>query len=239
MVENSLHEGIKRWYSRPGDAVESQIGGYVVDIVRGDLLIEIQTGNFSAIRDKLRELLRSHPVRLVHPVPERKWIVRVDSKGEHVSRRRSPKRGRVEDVFLELVYIPELLRDDSLSLEVLLVESEDILVDDGRGRPPTLRGSGQRRLQSSRGPPRNPTRGPAPHVHHEGPFRCLRPPRSRREEDGLHSEEDGLDSEGGEEGKGTPLLSERRHRLDPWALKGGLNMAVRPQIRALCLAGTQ
>ena len=133
MVENSLHEGIKRWYSRPGDALESQIGGYVVDIVRGDLLIEIQTGNFSAIRDKLRELLRSHAVRLVHPVPERKWIVRVDSKGEQVSRRRSPKRGRVEDVFLELVYIPELLRDDSLSLEVLLVESEDILVDDGRG----------------------------------------------------------------------------------------------------------
>ena len=133
MVENSLHEGIKRWYSRPGDAVESQIGGYVVDIVRGDLLIEIQTGNFSAIRDKLRELLRSHAVRLVHPVPERKWIVRVDSKGERVSRRRSPKRGRVEDVFLELVYIPELLRDTNLSLEVLLVESEDILVDDGRG----------------------------------------------------------------------------------------------------------
>jgi len=133
MVENSLHEGIKRWYSRPGDAVESQIGGYVVDIVRGDLLIEIQTGNFSAIRDKLRELLRSHAVRLVHPVPERKWIVRIGSKGEQVSRRRSPKRGRVEDVFLELVYIPELLRDDNLSLEVLLVESEDILVDDGRG----------------------------------------------------------------------------------------------------------
>jgi hypothetical protein len=133
MVENSLHEGIKRWYSKPGDALESQIGGYVVDIVRGDLLIEIQTGNFSAIRDKLRELLRSHTVRLVHPVPMRKWIVRVDPKGEQVSRRRSPKRGRVEDVFLELVYIPELLRDDNLSVEVLLVESEDILVDDSRG----------------------------------------------------------------------------------------------------------
>jgi hypothetical protein len=133
MVENSLHEGIKRWYSRSGDALESQIGGYVVDIVRGDLLIEIQIGNFSAIRDKLRELLKGHHVRLVHPVPERKWIVRVDSKGEQVSRRRSPKRGRVEDVFLELVYIPTLLRNKSLSLEVLLVQSEDILVDDGRG----------------------------------------------------------------------------------------------------------
>jgi hypothetical protein len=133
MVENSLHEGIKRWYSKPGDALENQIGDYVVDIVRGDLLIEIQTGNFSAIKDKLRELLRSYPVRLVHPVPERKWIVRLDSEGQQVSRRKSPKRGRVEDVFLELVYIPELLRDDSLSLEVLLVQSEDILVDDGRG----------------------------------------------------------------------------------------------------------
>jgi hypothetical protein len=124
MVENSLHEGIKHWYSRPGDALERQIGGYVVDIVRGDLLIEIQTGNFYMIRDKLRELLKSHPVRLVHPIPERKWIVHIGPNGEVVSRRRSPKRGRVEDVFLELVYIP---------LEVLLVQSEDVLVDDGRG----------------------------------------------------------------------------------------------------------
>ena len=134
MGETSLHDSVKAWYSREGDEVEKEVDGYVVDVVRGDTLIEVQTANFSAIRDKLRRLVRDHPVRLVHPVSERKWIVRVDVDGETVlSRRRSPRRGRVEDVFYELVYIPTLLVEENMSLEVLLVHSEDVLIDDGRG----------------------------------------------------------------------------------------------------------
>nr|MBC8498483.1 hypothetical protein [Candidatus Bathyarchaeota archaeon] len=134
MGEKSLHDSVKLWYSREGDEIEKEVDGYVVDVVRGDLLIEVQTANFSAIRDKLRRLVRAHPVRLVHPISERKWIVRVDGDGETVlSRRRSPKRGRIEDVFYELVYVPDLLAEENMSLEVLLVHSEDVLIDDGRG----------------------------------------------------------------------------------------------------------
>jgi len=134
MVEKSLHDATKMWYSRPGDILEAPVDGYIIDIVRGDLLIEIQTGNFSAIRRKLSRLIREHSVRLVHPVSQQKWIVRLNVDGETVtSRRRSPKRGRVEDVFFELVYMPTLIRDQNLSLEVLLVHSEDVLIDDGRG----------------------------------------------------------------------------------------------------------
>ena len=134
MGEKSLHDSVKLWYSREGDEIEKEVDGYVVDVVRGDLLIEVQTANFSAIRDKLRRLVRAHPVRLVHPISERKWIVRVDGDGETVlSRRRSPKKGRVEDVFYELVYMPNLLAEENMSLEVLLVHSEDVLIDDGRG----------------------------------------------------------------------------------------------------------
>ena len=71
---------------------------------------------------------------LVHPIATRKWIVRVETDGETVlSRRLSPRRGGVEDLFLELVYMPGLLKDQNLSLEVLFVHSEDVLIDDGRG----------------------------------------------------------------------------------------------------------
>lgn len=134
MRERSLHAATKRWYTRPGDQMEVRVDKYVVDIVRGDLLIEIQTRNFSALRAKLRRLIKDNEVRLVHPIPQRKWIVRVDAGGETVlSRRRSPKRGRVEDVFSELVYIPRLLKDPNFSLEVLLVHSEDVWIDDGMG----------------------------------------------------------------------------------------------------------
>ncbi len=133
MVENSLHEGVKRWYAEPGDLIEENVEGYLIDVVRGEQLIEIQTSNFSAIKKKLAKLVPHHSVRLVHPVSQRKWIVRIDADETMISRRRSPRRGRIEDVFLELVYMPTLIREPNFSLEVLLIHSEEVLIDDGRG----------------------------------------------------------------------------------------------------------
>lgn len=134
MGEGSLHEAVKRWCARSGDHLEKEVDGYLVDIVRGDLLIEIQTGNFSALKNKLSDLIQRHPLRLVYPIAQKKWIVRIDTDGEtKLSRRRSPRRGRVEDLFYELVYIPGLLKNPNFSLEVLLVHSEEVLIDDGRG----------------------------------------------------------------------------------------------------------
>ena len=133
MGETSLHDEVKRWYSQTGDRMEEWVDGYLIDVVRGDRLIEIQTGNFSAIKAKLEDLVRRHPVRLVHPIAQTKWIVRLDSRGKRVSKRRSPRRGRVEDLFLELVYIPHLMREANFSLEALLIHSEEELIDDGRG----------------------------------------------------------------------------------------------------------
>jgi hypothetical protein len=134
MREKSLHAVTKRWYTCLGDRLEAKVDGYVVDIVRGDLLIEIQTRNFSAIKTKLNRLIRGHKVRLVYPIPQRKWVVHADADGvTMLSRRRSPKRGRIEDLFSELVYIPSLVKNPNFSLEVLLVQSEDLIVDDGLG----------------------------------------------------------------------------------------------------------
>ncbi len=46
MPERGLHAELKEWLRRPGDLVEGTVWGYRADIIRGDLLIEIQTGNF-------------------------------------------------------------------------------------------------------------------------------------------------------------------------------------------------
>ena len=132
-MESSLHESLKDWYSVPGDLVEAWVDGYLVDIIRGSRLIEIQTSNFSSIKDKVKDLIRRHQVRIVHPVAEKKWIVRLNADGERVSRRKSPRAGRAEDLFLELVYMPRMTRSSNLSLEVLLVYSEEVLIDDGKG----------------------------------------------------------------------------------------------------------
>jgi len=134
MGEGSLHEAVKNWYATTGDHLEKEVDGYLVDIVRGGLLIEIQTGNFSALKSKLSDLIQRHPLRLVYPIAQKKWIVRIDTDGEtKLSRRRSPRRGRVEDLFYELVYIHEVAKNPNFSLEVLLVHSEEVLINDGRG----------------------------------------------------------------------------------------------------------
>ena len=54
--ETSLHASLKSWWARPGDLLEASVDGYVVDLLRGETVVEIQTGHFSAIRPKLRAL---------------------------------------------------------------------------------------------------------------------------------------------------------------------------------------
>lgn len=134
MAETSLHNELKNWYAQPGDQMEVPVEGYIIDLVRGDKLIEIQTRSFSSLRLKLDALLLSYPVQLVHPIAFEKWIIR---KGTHKElqdkRRKSPKRGRVEQVFKELVYIPHLLTNPNFTLEILLTREEEIWVDDGTG----------------------------------------------------------------------------------------------------------
>lgn len=130
--EKPLHASLKQWYAAPGDQLEVPLHGYFVDLVRGDLLIEIQTASFGSIRKKLRALTLTHRVRLVHPIAVERWIVKQPRRGEAGSRRKSPKRGRLEDVFVELVSFPELLTSANLSLEVLLVQEEEVRRFDGK-----------------------------------------------------------------------------------------------------------
>lgn len=132
--EKSLHSALKDWYAQSGDQLEAEIDGFHVDIVRGNFLIEIQTTNFSCLRRKLRSLIKKHRLRLVYPIAQEKWIVRLESDGEtRISRRKSPKKGSIIHLFEELVSIPNLIKDRNFSLEVLLVQEEEIRCDDGQG----------------------------------------------------------------------------------------------------------
>jgi hypothetical protein len=134
LQERSLHAAIKKLYEGPGTQVEVAIEGYVVDVVKDGLLIEIQTRNFTAIKSKLFTLMKNHQVRLVYPIPSEKWIVRQSADGEsEISRRRSPRQMRIVNVFEELVSIPTFLLHKNFSLEVILIREEEIRRQDGRG----------------------------------------------------------------------------------------------------------
>ncbi len=133
--EKPLHASLKEWYARPGDRFEVTVDGFVIDIVRDGLLLEIQTGNFSSIKHKLKRLVQTHRTRLVYPIAYEKWIVKPSKdKVSGFTRRKSPKRGRVEDMFSELVRLPKILANHNFSLEVLLIREEEVRRFDGRGK---------------------------------------------------------------------------------------------------------
>lgn len=132
--EKPLHAALKAWYAQPGDRFEVPVDGFVIDLVRDDLLLEIQTGNFASIKSKLIALVRAHRTRLIYPIAQEKWIrLAKDDRGEP-SRRKSPRRGRVEDLFWEMVSFPQLLANRNFSLEVVLTREEEIRRYDGRRR---------------------------------------------------------------------------------------------------------
>jgi len=131
--EKPLHAALKAWYAEPGDRFEVPVEGFIVDIVRGDLLIEIQTRSFASLKRKLLKLTAHHPLRLVYPIAREKWIVRLGRDGEgQLGRRRSPKRGAIEQLFQELVSFPKLVAQPGFSVDVLLIQEEEIRRQDGR-----------------------------------------------------------------------------------------------------------
>lgn len=119
--EGSLHAALKLQYSKPGDQFEVPMEGFVIDIVRSagqpdELLIEIQTGSFGAMGNKMDRLLLERKMLLVHPIAVESILHKPNARP-----RKSPKRGSIYSLFDELVSIPTLLDHPNLELEVVLV----------------------------------------------------------------------------------------------------------------------
>ena len=123
--EGSLHAALKERYREPGDQLEVKLNGFVIDIKRGDHLIEVQTGSFGAMGRKLDRLLGDHTMLLVYPIATESYLVR-DGK----NRRKSPKKLDVYALFDELVSLPTMLDHPNLAIEVVLVRVEKHQVHD-------------------------------------------------------------------------------------------------------------
>lgn len=140
LAEGPLHAAVKRWLAEPGDRFEVPVQRWVIDLVRADgELVEIQTGGFGPLGPKLDGLLDTHRMRIVHPVPALRRIVRVDADGVVLSERRSPQRAGVLEIFDRLVAFPSLIGHPHLVVEVLLCSEDHV-----RSPTPTRSRSGRR-----------------------------------------------------------------------------------------------
>ena len=100
--------------------------GYRIDAVVGRRLIEIQHGSLAAIRTKIARLVEQHRVLVVKPIVANKLIIKQSATdGPIVSRRASPKRGKLLDIFDELVYFTRVFPHPRLTIEVVLVDIEE------------------------------------------------------------------------------------------------------------------
>ena len=125
-MESTLHRQLKEEYADEQSDVEVPFGKYRIDVVRDGQLIEIQHASLSAIRDKVARLVKKHPVLVVKPIIVRRQLVKLNRKrGKEVSRRLSPKRGSLWDLFDELIYFTRVFPHPNLSIEVPMIDIEE------------------------------------------------------------------------------------------------------------------
>jgi hypothetical protein len=132
--ESGLHRALKFRYGGENGRVEQVCGEYVCDCVTetGEI-VEVQTGSFGPLREKVKKLLLRHPVRIVHPVIVSTCIETYSAEALLLRRRKSPRRGSIWDLFSSLLYAPELPLLRGVSVELALIDVLERRVQDGRG----------------------------------------------------------------------------------------------------------
>lgn len=127
--EGPLHAALKHRYSEPGDEFEVALDRFVIDIKRGDTLIEIQTVSFASMGKKLDHLLPDYRILVVHPIAVATYLDRPGAKP-----RKSPKKGSIYNIFDELVSVPTLIDHPNLSIDIVLTDVIKYQVPDPKMR---------------------------------------------------------------------------------------------------------
>lgn len=126
LSEKTVHAILKLYYEPNTANHEIPVGRYVADIFADGEIIEIQTGQFNRMRDKLEAFLPQYPVTIVYPIPRQKWLIWIDEEtGEMTNKRKSPARGNAYLAFLELYKIKMFLKNPNLRLRFDLIDLEE------------------------------------------------------------------------------------------------------------------
>jgi hypothetical protein len=132
--EKKLHLTLKNYFSAAvkNSQVEVPYLGHVADIVSDDGILEIQTGNFGAMKTKLDAFLPNIPVYIIYPVAEKKWLSWIDpNSGEISPKHSSPKKGSPLNILPEMIYLRKYLGRDNLNFCAVMLEIEEYRYLDG------------------------------------------------------------------------------------------------------------
>ena len=146
LQEKRLHSIIKHFLCDNEDYHEVGVldTRFVSDVRIGNLVFEVQTGDFFPMKKKIEHYLQNTDclVTVVHPIPVVKWISWVDPKTREIAPRiRSPRKGRPEDLLPQLYCLIPYLQNPRLRYHLLFLEVEDFRLLNGRRSRDRKRGS--------------------------------------------------------------------------------------------------
>lgn len=132
LAEKTVHGVLKNFYEPDEDRQEVALDGYFADIYNDEGVIEIQTGSFNRLREKLAVFLNQYPVTVVYPMPCNKWVSWIDTQtGAVGGRRKSPRHFNRYDAFFELYKIKPFLTNANIRVHLVLMDMEELKLLNG------------------------------------------------------------------------------------------------------------
>lgn len=135
LAEKTVHAVLKNYFEPDPAFQEVRVHGYVADICKGRQIIEIQSGQFGRMRNKLNVFLQDHDVTIVYPAAAAKYVVWIDPSSKVRSKpRKSPRQGNIYDVIEQLYQIKMFLDHPNLQVQVVFMDLEEHRLQNGRSR---------------------------------------------------------------------------------------------------------
>lgn len=149
LSEKYLHIFLKNYFEPDKSCHEVKVGRFTADICHDNEIIEIQTRNLSALREKLEYyLLEGFEVTVVHPIPRSRQLYNVDKdSGETVKGRRHPHIGTFFDGIPELYKIKYFLDWERFNVRLMLFDVDEYRQVKGGG---VTKSGRRRRVRSER-----------------------------------------------------------------------------------------
>ncbi len=120
--ERTLHQYLKYYFCNESIYHEQKLSGYIVDILKDNKIIEIQTSSFNAMRKKLETLLPKYKINIVYPIIIERTLYNFDEQGVLLNIRKSPKKEHPLKIGKELYKINNLLTNPNLSFTIVLLK---------------------------------------------------------------------------------------------------------------------
>ena len=136
-AEKSLHKMIK-YYLEPDEIYhEKKVDGHIADIYKNNSIIEIQTMNFSAVKEKIKHYLENNQnkITFVYPIPAVRNLCWVDKKtGETSKITKSQKFTDIYKFYEEIWHIQDFMSNENFNLKIMLFEILEYKFLDGWGK---------------------------------------------------------------------------------------------------------